>query len=143
MQPFAWQVAGQLWLAAMSHRAFVALMRGIGVADRSVPGVELAAYVDLLKHGDGGRAFLRIMRGFELTAQKRHVYEGVVRDVPYPVQVAWGARDPALRLAVHGRQVVRATAVARVYTVPAEHFLPEDQAPALAEYVAALAARAA
>jgi haloalkane dehalogenase len=142
MRPFAWPVAGQLWLAAMSHRLFVALMRGIGVADRSVPDVELAAYVDLLKHGDGGKAFLRIMRGFELTAQKRHLYEGVVREVPYPVQIVWGARDPALPFAVHGQQVVQATGGAPVHTVPAKHFLPEDQAPVLAEFVAVLAAQA-
>jgi haloalkane dehalogenase len=142
MQPFAWPVAGELWLAAMSHRLFVTLMRWIGVADRSVPDVELAAYVDLLKHGDGGRAFLRIMRGFELSAQKRHLYEGVVGDVPYPVQVVWGARDPALRLAVHGNQVIRATRGAPVHTVPGKHFLPEDQAPAIAELISVLAARA-
>jgi pimeloyl-ACP methyl ester carboxylesterase len=143
MRPFAWPIAGRLWLAAMSRRLFVVLMRRIGVADRSVPGVELAAYVDLLKHGDGGKAFLRIMRGFELTAQKRHLYEGVVGDARYPVQIVWGAHDPALPLAVHGRQAVRATGGAPMHTLPAKHFLPEDQAPAIAEHVAVLAAQAA
>jgi haloalkane dehalogenase len=140
MRPFAWPVAGRLWLGAMSPRLFVGLMRWIGVADRSVPAVELAAYVDLLKRGDGGAAFLRIMRGFELTAQRRRRCESALRDVPYPVQIVWGDRDPALRLAVHGRQAVRAAGGAPLRTVPAKHFLPEDQAPAIAESVAALAA---
>jgi pimeloyl-ACP methyl ester carboxylesterase len=139
MQPFAWPVAGNLWLAAISHQSFVPLMRWMGVGDRSVPSVELAAYVDLLKRGDGGKAFLQIMRAFELTVQKRRLYESAVRDVPYPVQVVWGAHDPALRLAVHGRQAVRATATAPLHTVPAKHFLPEDQAPAIAEFVTTLA----
>jgi pimeloyl-ACP methyl ester carboxylesterase len=141
MQPFAWPVVGELWLAAMSHRLLIALMRRIGVADRSVPGVELAAYLDLLRRGDRGRAFLRIMRGFELTTPKRQLYERTVRNVPYPIQIVWGAGDPALPLAVHGRQAVRATAGAPLHPLPAKHFLPEDQAPAIADLVAALATR--
>jgi haloalkane dehalogenase len=131
---------GELWLAAVNRPLFVALMRWQGVADRSVPAVELAAYLHLLKRTDGGRAFLKIMRGFELTTAKRDLYRSVVRDVPYPVQVVWGARDPALRLSVHGRQAARATGT-QVYTVPGKHFLPEDQAPAIGERVAVLAAR--
>lgn len=107
-----------------------------------MPAVELAAYLDLLRHGDRGRAFLKIMRGFELTARKRRLYEGAVRVVPYPVRVVWGERDPALRLAVHGRQAADATGVDQIHTVPAKHFLPEDQAPAIADHIATLAARA-
>jgi pimeloyl-ACP methyl ester carboxylesterase len=111
-----------------------------GIRERSAtPAAELDAYVDLLKREDGGRAFLKIMRGFELTAAKQRLYEGVVRDVPYPVQVVWGADDPALRLSVYGEQARRATGVDTVHTVPAKHFLQEDQAPAIAERIAALA----
>jgi haloalkane dehalogenase len=141
MQPFAWPVIGEVWLATLSRPLFVALMRWQGVKDRSVPAGELAAYVDLLKLADRGKAFLQIMRGFELTTQKRRLYESVVRDVPYPVQVIWGADDPALRLAVHGAQAARAVGVDHVHTVPAKHFLPEDQAPAIAAYVDAIAER--
>lgn len=142
MQPFAWPVAGELWLAAVNRPMFVALLRRLGVKDRAVPAVALAAYVDLLKRGDRGRAFLRIMRGFELTSAKRRLYESVVRDVPYPVQVVWGADDPTLRLAVQGRQAARATGVDRIHTIAGKHLLQEDQAPAIAEYIAALATRA-
>lgn len=141
MQLFAWPFVGRLWLAAMYRPLFVALMRWQGVRDRSVPAVELAAYLDLLKRGDGGRAFLKIMRGFELTADKRRLYERALRDVPYPVQVIWGADDPALRLSVYGAQAARITG-ADLQTVPAKHFLPEDQASAIAERVASLTARA-
>jgi len=141
MAPFAWPVLDRLWLAAMVRPAGVALLRRIAVADRSVPSVELAAYVDLLKLGDGGRAFLRIMRGFELTTAKRDRYRAVVRDVPYPVRVVWGAQDPALRLATLGAQAAAATGQP-LHTVPGRHFPQEDQAPALAEHVAAVAAQA-
>jgi haloalkane dehalogenase len=138
MRPFAWPVIGELWLAAMSHWLLITLMRRIGVADPSVPDVDLAAYLDLLKHGDGGKAFLQIMRGFELTVHKRELYERAVRAVPYPVQVIWGALDPALPLAVHGQQAVKATE-APLHTLPAKHFLLEDQAAAIADLVAKLA----
>jgi pimeloyl-ACP methyl ester carboxylesterase len=63
----------------------------------------------------------------------------VLRDVPYPVQVVWGADDPALRLDRHGEQARRAAGLDKIHTVPAKHFLQEDQAQAVAERAAALA----
>ena len=140
MEPFARPGVGELWLASMIKPVFRQLMYYAGIRDRSAtPAAELDAYVDLLKREDGGRAFLKIMRGFERTAAKQRLYEGVVRDVPYPVQVVWGTDDPALKLSVYGEQARRATGVETVHTVPAKHFLQEDQAPAIAERIAALA----
>jgi haloalkane dehalogenase len=140
MEPFARRGLGELYLRTLTKPAFRALMALQGIADRRATGRdELDAYVDLLKRGDGGAAFLRIMRGFERTPAKRALYERAVRDVPYPVQVVWGERDPALKLAVHGEQARRAAGVETVYRLPGKHFLQEDQAPAIAERVAALA----
>jgi pimeloyl-ACP methyl ester carboxylesterase len=59
--------------------------------------------------------------------------------VPYPVQVAWGADDPALKLSVHGEQARVAAGLEEIHTIPAKHFLQEDQAPAVAALVADLA----
>ena len=42
-----------------------------------------------------GRAFLRIMRAFELTATKRLRYERALGAVDVPVQVIWGRADRA------------------------------------------------
>jgi pimeloyl-ACP methyl ester carboxylesterase len=56
--------------------------------------------------------------------------------------VVWGADDPALKLSVYGEQARRATGVDVVHTLPAKHFLQEDQAPAIAERIATLARRA-
>jgi pimeloyl-ACP methyl ester carboxylesterase len=79
------------------------------------------------------------MRGFERTREKRDLYAGVLRDGRHPVQIVWGADDPTLQLAVHGEAARRAAGLEHIHTVPAKHFLQEDQAPAVAEHVAALA----
>ena len=140
MEPFARRGVGELYLRTLSKRAFRALMRLQGIENiAAVPRAELDAYVDLLRRGDGGRAFLKIMRGFERTREKRDLYTRVLRDGRYPVQIVWGAGDPALELGVHGEAARRAAGVDEIHTVPAKHFLQEDQAPAVAQHVADLA----
>jgi pimeloyl-ACP methyl ester carboxylesterase len=141
MEPFARRGIGEIYLRTLSKPAFRVLMGMQGIGDRSkVPNEELDAYVDLLKRDDGGRAFLKIMRGFERTREKRDLYVSTLRDVPYPVQIVWGADDPALKVGVHGEQARAAAGLEEVHSVPAKHFLQEDQAPAVAERVAAIAA---
>jgi pimeloyl-ACP methyl ester carboxylesterase len=140
MEPFARRGLGEVYLATLTKPAFRRLMLLQGIADRdATPKEELYAYVDLLKREDRGRAFLKIMRGFERTREKRDLYVSTVRDVPYPVQIVWGAKDPALKLEVHGEQARRAAGLDEIHAVPAKHFLQEDQAPAVAERIAALA----
>jgi pimeloyl-ACP methyl ester carboxylesterase len=137
MEPFARRGIGELYLGSLTKPAFRALMRLQRIEDMgAVTRAELDAYVDLLRGGDHGRAFLQIMRAFERTPEKRQLYEGVLRDRPYPVQIVWGAKDPALKLAVHGEIARRAAGLEKIHTLPAKHFLQEDQAPALAELVA-------
>jgi pimeloyl-ACP methyl ester carboxylesterase len=142
MEPFARRGLGEVYLKTLTKPAFAQLMYLQGIGDRSAtPKEEVYAYVDLLKRDDGGKAFLKIMRGFERTPEKQRLYESTVRDVPYPVQIVWGAYDPALKLAVHGEQARRAAGLNEIHTVPAKHFLQEDQAPAVAERIASLATR--
>ena len=63
-----------------------------GVANRAaVPRREIYAHYDLLKRVDGGRAFLQIMRGFELT-EEAAVPVGWARRAPLPTRVVWGER---------------------------------------------------
>ena len=141
MEPFARRGIGEVYLATMTRAAFRVVWGLQGVRDRSAtPNDEVDAYLALLKREDGGRAFLRIMRGFERTVEKRRLYESVLRDAPYPVQAVWGADDPALPLDRHGESVRRVARLDTIHTVPAKHFLQEDQAPAVARHVAALAA---
>ena len=81
----------------------------------AVTTAELDAYVDLLRD------------------------ESVLRDRRYPVQIVWGANDPALKLAVHGEIARRAVGLEEIHSLPAKHFLQEDQAQALAARIARLA----
>lgn len=141
MEPFARRGIGEVYLRTLTKPAFRALMRLQGVADMSkVPAEELDAHVDLLRRGDGGRAFLKIMRGFERTREKRDRYAAVVASDAYPVQLVWGDRDPALKLEVQGEQAKRLAGVETIHRVPAKHFLQEDQAPAVADRIAAFVA---
>ena len=142
MEPFAIRGLGELSLALLARPAFRRLMRMQGIANQqAVADDELDAYFDLLKRDDGGRAFLRIKRGFERTPEKRRLYESVLRDVPYPIQVVWGELDPALKQSVHGEQARLAAGLDSIHALPARHFLQEDQAPAVAGHIAALAGR--
>jgi hypothetical protein len=68
MHPFAIRGVGQAWLASMRPPAFGWIFRHVGIADNAaISDAEVNAYVALMKHGDHGNAFLKIMRGFELT----------------------------------------------------------------------------
>jgi pimeloyl-ACP methyl ester carboxylesterase len=143
MEPFARRGIGEAYLRTLSKPAFRALMGLQGVADRTaVPRAELDAYVDLLRREDGGSAFLRIMRGFERTPEKQARYRAVLADARYPVDVLWGSRDPALPAHHFGEIAREAAGLPVLATVPARHFLQEDQAPAVAAFAAANAARA-
>lgn len=140
MEPLAHRVIGPLWLASMRPLLFGTLMRRLGIEDqRQVDDAELIAYLRLLRHGDGGRAFLAIMRGFERTAAKETLYRSVVGDPGRPRQVLWGAADPTLRVRPLG-ELAAAIAGVELRTVPGRHFLQEDNAPAIADAVVTLAA---
>lgn len=141
MEPFARRGIGEIYLRTLTKPTFRMLMRLQGIEDMgAISRAELDAYVDLLRCGDGGAAFLRIMRGFERTPEKSKLYASALREAPYPVQVVWGDRDPALKLAVQGEQARRIAGLETIEHVRAKHFPQEDQAPAIAERIAELAA---
>jgi pimeloyl-ACP methyl ester carboxylesterase len=139
MEPFAHRGVGEAWLASMRvPGAFSSIMRIVGVS-RRVPAAELACWLPLLFGDDGGRAFLKIMRGFELTAAKERLYLDAVRDTPYPVQIVWGTRDAMLPWRRYGVQAQLATGVAEPILLPAKHFLQEDYPGEIAEAVSRIA----
>ena len=142
MRPFSSTFLGPAWLGSMVPFVFRRLMHLQGVHDLSaVTDAELDAWLLLLKRGDGGRAFLRIMRRFETTTAKQSLYRSAVKDVPYPVQIVWGAHDPALTMKRFAEEARAAAGLDDFYTVPGKHFLQEDNAPAIAARVAELAAK--
>jgi haloalkane dehalogenase len=140
MRPFSVPGLGELWLAGMLPPVWRWLFRREGIADRgAVSGAEIDAYLALLKREDGGRAFLKIMRGFELTPAKQDFYyQGLAARPPYPVQVIWGQGDRML--GAGRRQAVQSALGTVEYSlIPARHFPQEDQAPVLAAAIAELA----
>ena len=141
MHPFSIRGLGELWLRGTPKFLFSELFYLQGIKDRAaVPRAEVLAHAELLRRGDDGRAFLQIMRGFELTeAKERFFFDGLAGH-PYPAQVVWGRDDPALG-EERRREVQRALGVDEPTLLPAKHFLQEDQAPAVAEAIAALASR--
>ena len=137
MEPFARRGIGEVAVRTLHPIAFERLMRLQGVAS-PVPADELRAYVALLKRGDGGRAFLRIMRGFERTeAFERRILDALAaRD--FPAQVLWGAQDPALRIDPYGEHVRQALGVDAVIRLDGRHFVQEDAPEEVAEHVGRL-----
>jgi len=61
---------------------------------------------------------------------------GTLGPGPFPIQVIWGDRDPALRIAKHGEAARRAAGVPEIIRLPGKHFLQEDHAPAIADHIA-------
>jgi pimeloyl-ACP methyl ester carboxylesterase len=141
MHPFSIRGVGEVWLRSMTPFAMRQLFYLQGIADRSAtPAAEIDAYYRLLKRDDGGRAFLRIMRRFELTDAKERFYRDGLAALDRPKQVVWGERDPALK-EVRRRAVQEFLDVSDPILLPAKHFLQEDQAPAVAAAIAAIAKR--
>jgi hypothetical protein len=139
MEPFGHRGIGEIYLRIINKPLFRWLMRLQGVADLTkITNAELDAYLDLLRRVDGGRAFLKIMRGFERTPAKRQLCLSVLRSGQYPVEIVWGEADPALKITVEGEQARVAAGLDQIHRLPAKHFLQEDQAPARADLVAKL-----
>jgi haloalkane dehalogenase len=140
MHPFSIKGIGELWLWGTPRFLFTELFYAQGIANRSaISRPEVDAYRVLLRLGDAGRAFLRIMRGFELTDEKERFLTQGLAERSYPTRIVWGERDRALgpkRLA----PVQRALDIDDPTLLPAKHFLQEDQAPAIAEVISDLAA---
>lgn len=142
MEPFAHRYLGEAWLAsARLPIVFRTLMRLIAVGP-DVPNDEVDAYLPLLLGGDDGRAFLRIMRSFERTAEKARRYERVVGSGAYPVGVLWGSRDTALPARTFGRRAQQVAGLAELPTVAGKHFLQEDFPDEIAAAVSALVTQA-
>jgi pimeloyl-ACP methyl ester carboxylesterase len=143
MRPFQPAGIGEAWLALMRRHAWRWLFRREGTYDRSATSTtDIDAYLHLLKRDDGGRALLKIMRGFELTpAKQRFFYEGLAARPSYPAQIVWGQHDRMLRT-VRRQAVQTALGTDAPLLLPARHFLQEDQAPAVVNAIAGLARQA-
>jgi len=141
-RPFRVRGLGELYLATMTRPAFTALAYRILTSRAASTPDEVEAYLRLLKRGDGGRGFLRTMRGFELTAAKHERWRDALRRAPYPIGAVWGAGDPVLAPDREGAAIRAELDLVGFRRVAAKHLVPEEQPQAVAEEVARLAALA-
>lgn len=141
MRPFQYRGIGEAWLRSMSRPAWRFLMRRIGLAPgSSVTNAEIDLHHLLLRHGDRGTAFLKIMRSFETTQAKSDLYREIL-SADRPKQLLWGERDPALRLATLGAVAANRMGLDQAERLPGRHFVQEDCGAQIAERVAQLARR--
>lgn len=136
MRPFAVRGLGRAWLSATPRPLFAALFRSHGLGDRrAMTRAEIYAYHELVHRVDRGRAFLRIMRGFELTDDRQRFLHRGLAEHRWPAQAIWGEDDPAFGLD-RMREVQTLLEVEEPILLPARHFLQEDQAEPLAYAIA-------
>ena len=140
MAPFAIPGIGELWLRGSPRFLFSEVFYSAGIGERAaVPRSDLYAHIALLRLHDRGRAFLKIMRGFELTEEKERFFHEGLAARTYPARIVWGERDPALNLSKMA-EVQRALGLDDAILLPAKHFLQEDQAAEVGQAIADLAA---
>jgi haloalkane dehalogenase len=133
--PFHRRWLGHLALALTRRRVFVESFLRLGVTDRTPASRTVAeSHYELLRRGDGGRAFLDISRGWCDPTAEPALREGLGSRA-YPAQLIWAARDPVLR-AEHRTFVETILQPERSLTLSARHFLQEDLPTDLAEAIA-------
>jgi haloalkane dehalogenase len=133
-------VIGPLWVASVRPPVARWLFYLQGIGDRSAtPAHEVDAHFALLHRDGGGSSFRKVIRGFELTAEKERFYTEGLREAKWPATILWADRDPAL--GEDRRRVFEDALGMEAKVISAKHFLQEDQAPAVAEEIAGVAAR--
>jgi haloalkane dehalogenase len=126
MEAFAHRLVDDLWLQTWRlPGVFSSIMRMVGVQTH-LSATEIACWKELLFREDGGAAFLKIMRGFELTAECQQRCVAAVRNSAYPRQVVWGANDKMLSWRHFGVQAQLAAGVSQATLLPSKHFPQED-----------------
>ena len=145
LRPFVAPGLGELAIRFTPSAVFRRLMLGVGIQDpQSITKAELDAYLEMIRRDDGGRAMLHMARTLVDTGAntgKDALYRRVLSDGRYPVQIVWGAHDPAVPLVPYGEIARRNAGLPTIVELPAKHFPQEDQAAAIAKHVAAIAGR--
>lgn len=136
MEPFAWPVIGKLWLQSAKTPMFFALLRMQGMKDITL--AEANTYGQLLLGSDNGSAFLKIMRGFERTAQFELAIKSTLAARQFPAQVIWGKDDPALPHKKYVPDLLNALNLDRFHLVSGKHFVAEDAYREIAQLIAEL-----
>jgi pimeloyl-ACP methyl ester carboxylesterase len=140
MAPFAILILDRIWLGSINDFLFVQLMYLQGIKNKkAVSRDEILVHLRLLRKTDRGKAFLKIMKGFEHTKAKTALIAKAIQDVPYPIQIIWGKDDPAIPVKKQGEYIRKLAGLEEIKLVDAKHFLQEDQAEAIVTEIVGLA----
>ncbi|NJY63800.1 alpha/beta hydrolase [Salinimicrobium sp. CDJ15-81-2] len=140
MKPFEKRVLGEAELKMMSHLTWPVMFKSVGVVNASrISSSEINAYIDLLKKGDNGKAFLKIMRNFDSSREFRALCLKAVQNVNYPVQAIWGSKDPALTLENYGEEIKKAAGLREIHVLRSKHLLQEEAWLSIADKIVELA----
>ena len=140
MKPFEKRVLGEAELKMMTHLTWPVMFKSVGVVNASrISSSEINAYIDLLKKGDQGKAFLKIMRNFDKSPEFRELCLKAVQNVNYPVQAVWGSKDPALTLETYGEEIKKAAGLREIHVLRSKHLLQEEAWLSIADKIVELA----
>jgi pimeloyl-ACP methyl ester carboxylesterase len=126
--------------AVLSARDFAlvrAMFRAAAVRPAAYSAADIDAFVTALRQPGALTAALNYYRA---NLRLFDLRRAAARPIAAETLVLWGERDPALG-PKRREAVQRALGVEQPTLLPAKHFLQEDQAPAIAGAVAALAKR--
>jgi pimeloyl-ACP methyl ester carboxylesterase len=138
MRPFEKPALGRMMVMQMNSPLVVPFFRWKGVNAGPSYG-EIRVYGELLARGDGGSAFLQIMRNFETTTEFEERILAPLRNRSFPAQVIWGRDDPELRVESFGEDARDALGLEReIHLVDGKHFLQENSPVDIAERIALL-----
>ncbi|MBA3649273.1 MAG: alpha/beta hydrolase [Chitinophagales bacterium] len=136
MRPFEKPILGEAELMTLTHATWPLMMKYACVENLdAIPKEETAAYIDLLKREDNGKAFLKIMRQFEQTHEFTTTCYAAVQNPVYPVQLIWGKNDPFLPYDEFAVQFQKARPDVPTFPVEAKHLLQEEQFEFIAQKV--------
>lgn len=138
MERYAAVATGPRWPAMPPVGLTRQIFTRVGIGDPSAtPRDEVDVYRELVLREDDGRGYLAIMRNIEHRTEIRERYEATVdtRQVPYPVQILWGADDRVLPLKKHGWGALRASGLPAIFTIPGKHYFQEDHPEEIASVV--------
>ncbi len=136
MKPFEFDLLGEIELKSINYYSWYIMFSKIGVlSTEEISNEEIAVYVDLLKSKDKGKAFLKLMRNYNNSAKFRESCIAAIKDVPYPVQLIWGAKDPALKAEKFIPEFQKFGDIGNITELPSRHLLQEEVFSEIAESI--------
>ncbi|WP_236994921.1 alpha/beta hydrolase [Christiangramia fulva] len=127
MKPLEFDLLGEIELKSINYYSWYIMFSKIGVlSSRQISNEEIAVYVDLLKRKDKGNAFLKFMRNYDDSANFRNSCIPAIQNTPYPVQLIWGAKDPALKAEKYIPEFQKFGSVDKTIKLPSRHLLQEE-----------------